>query len=716
MRTLPNAELCADEILSRIGKRVSIATPLGIGKPNHLLNALYRRAKRDRSIELSIHTGLTLQKPRAKNELEQRMLGPLVERVFGDYPDLEYELDRAAQRLPENVRVIEFYVTAGKFLHNPVAQQDYIASNYTHVARDLLARGVNVVVQQVCAGVVRGRPRLSLSCNPDLSVDLLHGLRARAKHGGAPFVTAAQINDKLPFMYGDAEVDPEVFDFVVDDPAGSFTLFAPPKQAVDPTEAIIGLYASTLVRDGGELQVGIGALGDAVTYALELRQEDNARYQQVLRQLGVFERFGGLIESTGDTEPFERGLFAASEMLVDGFMHLFQAGILKRRVYDDLTLSRLLNSGRIDENVTPEFLDLLRAHKGIHAVLTDADLGYLQHFGILSPNLRFADDKVWLPDGRSFVPDLSDPAFREALLPHYGRRLEQGAVIHAGFFLGPGEFYDWLRALSEAERRLISMRSVTKINQLYGHEELDRLHRRDARFINTTMKVTLLGATSSDALEDGRVVSGVGGQYNFVAMAHELPGGRSVIQLRSTREHDGHVSSNIVWSYGNTTGPRHLRDIFITEYGIADLRAKTDQECVQAMLQIADSRFQPELMQAAKHAGKLAQDYVIPSMHRHNRPEAFLKPMAAWRSEGLFPDYPFGTDLTQEEQALARALRKLQASLQDPRTLLQTAMRAVRLGDATPELEPLLRRMGLDAPHTPKDHLYRRLLIAALRS
>jgi acyl-CoA hydrolase len=716
VQTLPNAEACAEQILSRIGKRVSLATPLGIGKPNHLLNALYRHAKQDPSIELAIHTGLTLQKPRGRSELEQRLIGPLVERVFADYPDLDYELDRAAGRLPANVRVIEFYFAAGKFLNNATAQRDYIASNYTHVARDLLSRGVNVIVQQVSASVVDGRPRLSLSCNPDLSVDLLHGLRVRAERGGAPFVTAAQINDKLPFMYGDAEVAPDAFDFVVDDPLGSFTLFAPPKLAVDPTEAVIGLYASALVKDGGELQVGIGALGDAVTYALELRHEQNARYREVLRELSVFERFGSVIDAIGDTEPFERGLFAASEMLVDGFMHLFEAGILKRKVYDDLTLSRLLNSGRIDEHVTPEFLDLLRAHKGIHAVLTDADLSYLQYFGILQRSLRFADERVWLPDGRSFVPDLSDEAFREALTPYYGRRLEGGAVIHAGFFLGPGAFYDWLRALPEAERRSISMRSVTKINQLYGHEELDRVHRRDARFINTAMKVTLLGATSSDALEDGRVVSGVGGQYNFVAMAHELPGGRSVIQLRSTRMSHGELQSNIVWSYGNTTGPRHLRDVFITEYGIADLRGKTDQECVQAMLQLADSRFQPELVRAAKRAGKLADDYVIPALHRHNLPETFLQPMAAWRSAGLFPEYPFGTDMTQEERALEKALRKLKASLGDPRKLLKTAVHAATHGDATPELEPLLRRMGLHEASTPKDQLYRRLLIAALRS
>ena len=53
------------------------------------------------------------------------------------------------------------------------------------------------------------------------------------------------------------------------------------------------------------------------------------------------------------------------------------------------------------------------------------------------------------------------------------------------------------------------------------------------------MMATALGAAVSDALEDGRVVSGVGGQYNFVAMAHALPDARSVLMLRASREAGG---------------------------------------------------------------------------------------------------------------------------------------------------------------------------------
>ena len=105
------------------------------------------------------------------------------------------------------------------------------------------------------------------------------------------------------------------------------------------------------------------------------------------------------------------------------------------------------------------------------------------------------------------------------------------------------------------------------------------------------MMATALGAAVSDGLEDGQVVSGVGGQYNFVAMAHAVAGGRSVLMLRSTRTSRGSVSSNILWNYGHTTIPRHLRDIYVTEYGIADLRGKSDEDCILAMLSICPTTF-----------------------------------------------------------------------------------------------------------------------------
>jgi acyl-CoA hydrolase len=713
MKMLRSVEPCVDAIVESVGPRILCGTPLGIGKPIPLLNALYRRARADRRVELQIFTALSLEKPRAHSELERRLLEPISRRVFGDYPELEYERDRAQGALPSNVRVLEFYLQAGKYLKNPAAQRDYISSNYTHVARDLLARGVNVVLQSVAAGVIDGRPKLSLSCNADIAPDLMRGMRAR-RAAGAPVVFAAQVNDRLPFMHGEALLEPSAFDYVIDDPAQHYQLFGPPKESVGDVESMIGLYASTLVKDGGELQVGIGALGDAVVYGLLLRQQRNADYQRALQQLDVIERAGQLPAAIGGTRPLEQGLFAASEMLVDGFMELFRAGILKRKVYDDLTLSTLLNAGRIDERVTPELLDLLHAHKAVHRVLTDADLGYLQHFGVVRPELRFEAGELWAPDGTHVVPDLADERARAWLHRHLGERLLRGAVIQAGFFLGTQTFYQWLRDLPESDRELIDMRSVTRINHLYGNEQIDRLQRRYARFINTTMKVSLLGAASSDTLPDGNVVSGVGGQYNFVAMANELPDGRSLLLVRSTRGAGSELRSNLVWNAEQATIPRHLRDIVITEYGCADLRGKTDEECVIALLAVSDARFQDQLANTAKRAGKLRADYAIPARQRRNLPEEYARPLSQLRAQGLFPRFPFGTDLTADEQILAGALRRLQARLKAPRTAVSAVARAVVPHTPDAAQLRLLERMQLAQPRTPIEHVYRRLLLSEL--
>ena len=76
-----------------------------------------------------------------------------------------------------------------------------------------------------------------------------------------------------------------------------------------------------------------------------------------------------------------------------------------------------------------------------------------------------------------------------------------------------------------------SAQAISGINEIVGDEAARRAARVDARFVNTAMMATLLGSVISDGLEDGRVVSGVGGQYNFVAQAFALEGARSIISI-----------------------------------------------------------------------------------------------------------------------------------------------------------------------------------------
>lgn len=701
-----NEQDCAEAIIARVGKRLRVATPLAAGKAVPVLNALYRRAQQDPEIDLKFYTALTLVKPWGKSLLERRFLEPFVERVFGDYPDPEFHLDRDRDSLPPNVQVIEFYFPAGKQLDSRHSQENYVCSNYTHVARDLLDAGVNVVAQMVA--VDDDEPDFSMSCNPDVSLDLMAAIGGRED---VAFV--AQVNRNLPFMYGDAVVPRGNFDLVLDHQSHDHRIFAPPKLPISEADHMIGLYASALIRDGGELQVGIGALGDALVYSMLMRHQHNETYRDVLRDLGVEEKFGETIRRTGGWDRFEQGLFGATEMFVDSFMFLIDADILKRRVYDHVVLQRLLNEGVIGEEVTEQTLYRLLERRAIEPKLSRRDFELLQKYGVFHDGIRYEDGYLILLDGSRVEADLNQESCSDRIVAEcLGDHLQHGSIVHGGFFLGPQAFYDWLNGMPKERRQQIHMKSVTKINQLYGHEELDRLHRRDARFVNTSMMMTLFGAAVSDGLEDGRVVSGVGGQYNFVAMAHELQGGRSLMQLRSTREEAGRVHSSIVFNYGHVTIPRHLRDIVITEYGIADLRGKTDAEVAAALIEIADSRFQDELVCQARQAGKLRDDYRVPEQFRNNTPESVQAGVAQLKAKGLFPRLPFGTDFTEQELVLGKALKSLRRKAHSKLNILQLLLQPT--GKSPGLLKPYLQRMGLEAPKTLEERLYARLLRAEL--
>ena len=164
--------------------------------------------------------------------------------------------------------------------------------------------------------------------------------------------------------------------------------------------------------------------------------------------------------------------------------------------------------------------------------------------------------------------------FLELIKAGVVKREVDGALLHAAFFLGPNAFYRALREMNETQLSRLQMTAISFVNELYGNEEVKRRARVKARFINSGMMATLLGAIVSDALDDGRVVSGVGGQYNFVSQAFALNDARAVITLKSVREAGGKTISNIRWSYGHETIPRHLRDIVVSEYGVADLEER----------------------------------------------------------------------------------------------------------------------------------------------
>ena len=625
-----------DAVLARIDGALRVGAPLGLGKPHRLLNALYARIERDPARPLHLYTALSLDPPGPGKGLEARFLRPFVERHFGnDFPRLSYVQALRRDALPAHIEVEEFYLQSGALLHSMQAQRRYASLNYTHVARALADRALNAIVQKVARSA--DGTRLSLSCNTDLTFDAIDAVTAR----GLPRpLLVAEVDPELPWLDGSACVPVEFFDIVVAPPAPYPKLFGLPRQPVNDTDYAIGFHASTLVVDGGTLQIGIGALADALCHALVLRHVDNAAYRRVLHALGS--------PHADDMElaPFAEGLYGCSEMINEGFRRLVEVGVIRRKVVDDVELME-----------------------------------------------RLARDEA-TPEDRA-------------------RLQREGQYLHGAFYLGSHDFYQWLRTMPDEQRRAIGMKRVSEVNELYGGQEaLERLQRRDARFFNTCMMATALGAAVSDALGDGRVVSGVGGQYNFVAMAHALPDARSILMLRASREAGGNARSSIPWNYPHTTIPRHLRDLYVTEYGIADVRGRADEDCVIAMAAIADARFQDELVAIAKANGKLRADFAVPAAARRNTPDQLRAALALFRSDGTLPDYPMGSDFTEAEQRLVSALGWLKANTQTRGGKLRTLLRSLGagpIGDAE-----AAARMELARPSDAGEWLESRLLSLAL--
>ncbi|MDP3488900.1 MAG: acetyl-CoA hydrolase/transferase C-terminal domain-containing protein, partial [Phenylobacterium sp.] len=559
-------------------------------------------------------TALTLTPPEPGSFLEKRFMGPILERTLGGYPELAYAQAQRRGGLPPNIEVDEFFLQAGMWLNDLEVQQNYVSANYTHASRYILERGCNVVAQLVAKGERDGGESYSLSCNTDLTLELL---KAKAE-GRSDLILVGQVNSELPYMPGAAELPPEAFAMMLESPEVEFPLPGPPKQPVSLTHYAMGFHVASLIPDGGTLEIGIGSMGHAVAHALILRHRQPARFAAILKSLTPPD--DRLERHTG---PFEEGIYAATEMFVDAFLELYRAGVLKREV--------------------------------------------------------------------------------------------DGAVLDAAFFLAPRDFYAALRDMPLEERAKFRMTDVGFVNELHGADFDKRVaDRKGARFVNNAMIATLLGAVTSDALEDGRVVSGVGGQYNFVAQAFALPDARSIMTLPASRQGGDGPESNIRWSYGHTTIPRHLRDMVVTEYGVADLRGARDAQVIAAMLEVADAGFHEPLANQAKAAGKLAGDHQISAFAAGNTADALAARLAPFREAGDLPPFPFGTEMTVVEQALAPALQKIKAASVSKSEIAALALRGLTAGRPDAKVRQALERLGLDRPSSLEERLYARLVRGAM--
>jgi acyl-CoA hydrolase len=136
-------------------------------------------------------------------------------------------------------------------------------------------------------------------------------LEAAKRRGG---LVIAQVNDQMPWTYGDALVDLDLVDVLVEADA---PLPTAPVTAIDEASARIGELVAERVSDGSTLQAGIGAVPDATLTGLRGRNGLRVWTEMFSDSIFALEKVGALDRNVPITASF---LFGSPELLewVDG--------------------------------------------------------------------------------------------------------------------------------------------------------------------------------------------------------------------------------------------------------------------------------------------------------------------------------------------------------------------------------------------------------------
>jgi hypothetical protein len=154
----------------------------------------------------------------------------------------------------------------------------------------------------------------------------------------------------------------------------------------------------------------------------------------------------------------------------------------------------------------------------------------------------------------------------------------------------------------------------------------------------------------------------------------------------------------------------------VTEYGIADIRGKSDSEIIAAMINIADSRFQKQLLDQAKKAKKIPEDYEIPQEYRSNTPDKIAELLKPYQDKGYFKVFPFGTDFKPEEVMLASSLKAMKNLAAEKPLKLLKGLLLESIKPVPESAQVFLRHMELENPVSLKERISRNMVIVALRN
>jgi len=182
--------------------------------------------------------------------------------------------------------------------------------------------------------------------------------------------------------------------------------------------------------------------------------------------------------------------------------------------------------------------------------------------------------------------------FNAGVITNARKTLHPGKII-AGFMLGTKRLYDW-----SDDNPVIEFHRTEYVNDPFVIAQNERMVA-----INSAIEVDLTGQVCADSIGP-KLYSGVGGQLDFIYGASRSKGGVPIIALPSTTKlKDGtpvtRIAAMLKQGAGVVTSRNHVRYV-VTEYGVADLYAKTIRQRARQLIGIAHPDFRADLEKQAK--------------------------------------------------------------------------------------------------------------------
>ena len=211
--------------------------------------------------------------------------------------------------------------------------------------------------------------------------------------------------------------------------------------------------------------------------------------------------------------------------------------------------------------------------------------------GISEAVLQCLQDKHDLGIHTEMCPDGVVDLMEAGIINGSRKSLYRGKAV-AAFVLGTQKIIDYIH-----ENPSFEFRSISYVNDPFVIAQNDRMVA-----INSALQIDLTGQVCADSLGT-RPYSGFGGQLDFIRGAARSRGGVPIIALLSTacRSAISRIVPVLEPGAGVVTSRADVHYV-VTENGIAYLHGKTLRERAEALIAIADPRFQQELEDFALRA------------------------------------------------------------------------------------------------------------------